>query len=147
MEIEAQYHRFVELVGEKPHYFEGHAVESNNFSRGLAFVAEKYGLDYQPFSSSETRFRHTKLRVVMESTGEGSENYDPFVSLKKTVDDYPDDECGLLICHPGYLDQYILGISSLTFNRTREVDMCTDEETKRWLTENEVRLLTYDDLL
>lgn len=147
MEIEAQYHRFVELVGEKPHYFEGHAVESNNFSRGLAFVAEKYGLDYQPFSSSETRFRHTKLRVVMESTGEGSENYDPFVSLKKTVDDYPDDECGLLICHPGYLDQYILGTSSLTFNRTREVDMCTDEETKRWLTENEVRLLTYDDLL
>ena len=147
MEIEAQFERFVELTGEKPHYFEGHAVASDNFFRGLAYVAEKHGLDYQPFAVPETTFRHTKLHVVMESTGAGSDNYEPFVSLKKTAVDYPDDECGLLICHPGYLDQYLLNVLSLTINRTKEVDMCTAAETKEWLAENKIKLLTYDDLL
>ncbi|PIN31385.1 PTS cellbiose transporter, partial [Bifidobacterium animalis subsp. lactis BB-12] len=37
-EIEAQYKKFIELVGRKPDYFEGHAVMSDNFEKGLRIV-------------------------------------------------------------------------------------------------------------
>lgn len=39
MEIEAQYRLFVEITGRQPCYFEGHAVASNNFFKGLETVA------------------------------------------------------------------------------------------------------------
>jgi len=54
IEIEAQYHRYLELVGEKPHYFEAHAVMNHNLSKGLAIVAEKYDLPYLPTSFEPT---------------------------------------------------------------------------------------------
>ena len=35
LEIEAQYEKFKEITGRKPGYFEGHAVASDNFFKGL----------------------------------------------------------------------------------------------------------------
>ena len=46
MEIEAQYKKFIELTGKRPEYFEGHAVASDNFFKGLKIVAERYNLPY-----------------------------------------------------------------------------------------------------
>ena len=42
LEIEAQYRRFLELVGREPEYFEGHAVASTNFFKGLEIVAQRH---------------------------------------------------------------------------------------------------------
>ena len=49
------------------------------------------------------------------------------------------------ICHPGYLDDFILRHSSLTVNRTREVEMLCSPAVRRWLEEQEVQLITYDE--
>lgn len=53
----------------------------------------------------------------------------------------------MFVCHPGYLDAYILEKSSLTMPRVLEVEMCCSERTKKYLKENEIRLVTYDDLV
>ncbi|WP_312430109.1 ChbG/HpnK family deacetylase [Lacrimispora sp.] len=145
LEIEAQYKRFLELVGEKPHYFEGHAVASHNFFKGLEMVSEKYGLKYSgmSFGSEPIVVGGTKVYATMEST---LPDYDPFGSLKKMVEHPHEDGCEMLICHPGYLDGYILKKSSLTIPRTQEVDMLCDPETKRYLEHAGVTLITYDDL-
>ena len=45
-EIEAQYGQFFKLIGKKPDYFEGHAVMSPNFRKGLKIVADKYDLPF-----------------------------------------------------------------------------------------------------
>lgn len=45
LEIEAQYQKFIELVGRKPDYFEGHAVVSDNFFKGLLVVAKCHQLN------------------------------------------------------------------------------------------------------
>ena len=47
IEIEAQYQKFLELVGHEPSYFEAHAVLSDNLNKALAIVAERHGLKYQ----------------------------------------------------------------------------------------------------
>jgi predicted glycoside hydrolase/deacetylase ChbG (UPF0249 family) len=52
----------------------------------------------------------------------------------------------MFVCHPGYLDDFILRTSSLTIPRTKEVAMACDPATRQWLEENEVQVVTYDDL-
>lgn len=145
LEIEAQYKRFVELVGEPPHYFEGHAVASENFFKGLEIVAERYGLKYSGFSLDGTplKIANKDVFVSMDSM---MPNYNPFESLKKIVENADENKYYMFICHPGYLDGYILKNSSLTTPRPMEVDMVCDPNTMKWLKKSRVELITYDDL-
>lgn len=145
LEIEAQYQRFVELTGQQPRYFEGHAVASANFFKGLEIVAARHGLDYLGMSlSGPVRFRRTLLYTSMDSM---KPDYDPFACLKRDArKDYGPDGCCMFVCHPGYLDDYILRTSSLTTPRVQEVAMACDPATRQWLDENGVQPVTYDDL-
>jgi predicted glycoside hydrolase/deacetylase ChbG (UPF0249 family) len=145
LEIEAQYQRFVELTGQQPHYFEGHAVASDNFFKGLEIVAKRHGLDYLPVSFfGPVRFRNTLLYTSMDSM---APDYDPFECLKRdALKDYGSDGCCMFVCHPGYLDDFILRTSSLTIPRTKEVAMACNPATLQWLKDNDVKVITYDDL-
>lgn len=145
LEIEAQYHRFVELTGKKPEYFEGHAVSSDNFFKGLEMVAEKYGLKYSgmSFGGDALTIGNTKVYIHMDSM---KPEYDPYESLKTMVNQAHDHAVDMMICHPGYLDAYILKNSSLTMPRTQEVEMVCDPEIKQWLKDQDVQILSYRDL-
>jgi len=145
IEIEAQYKRFLELVGHAPSYFEGHAVASSNFFKGLEIVAEKYGLKYSgmSFGGEPIMIGKTKTYFCMESM---KPDYNPFESLKKMVENAHEDGCDLFVCHPGYLDAYILKNSSLTMPRPLEVEMACDPDTRQWLKNANVTLITYDEL-
>ena len=146
LEIEAQYQRYLDLVGEKPHYFEAHAVLNHNLARGLEIVAEKYDLPYLPtcFEPTGTPFRNTVLINCMDSMKPG---YDPTESLKQAVlAEYKDNECPMFVCHPGYIDDYLMHHSSLVEPRPKEVAMATDPAVRQWLNEHEVEVVTYDEL-
>ena len=146
LEIEAQYQRFVELVGDKPHYLEAHAVPSANLFRGLEIVAQRHGLHYLGMDprGGSVRFRNSQLYVSMDSM---KPDYDPFESLKEAaLRDVGEDGCVMMVCHPGYVDEDVYQTSYLTRQRAMEVAMCTAPETKAWLEENQVQLVTYDDL-
>lgn len=145
IEIEAQYQRFVELTGRQPQYFEGHAVASPNFMKGLELIATKHGLKYSGISFDEKPIvvNGKKVYISMDSMGP---DYDPFESLKKLTEHPHADGVEMMVLHPGYLDAFILNTSSLTIPRTLEVEMTISAETKAWLTDHAVRLLTYDDL-
>lgn len=146
IEIEAQYQRYLELTGEKPHYFEAHAVLNQNLARGLEIVAEKYDLPYLPacFEPTGVQFKNTVLITSMDSM---KPDYDPAESLKKAVlAAYKDNECPMLVCHPGYIDDYLMNHSSLVTPRPKEVAMLTDPAIRNWLEEQNVQLVTYDEM-
>ena len=145
IEIEAQYLKFVELMGYKPHYFEGHAIMSEKFFEGMQMIAQKYGCEYLPAGfDGPVNFRNTVLHTCLDSM---FPNYDPVASLKKyAAKDYGTDGMCMFVCHPGYLDAYLLRKSSLLEPRTLEVEMCTSDEVKAWLKENQISVVTYDDL-
>lgn len=145
LEIEAQYEKFKEITGKEPAYFEGHAVASDNFFKGLQIVANRHGLDYLGMSFDGTvPFRNQKVRMCMDSM---NKEYDPATFLKKIVEtDYDEHMIPVMVCHPGYLDAYILKTSSLLEPRTLEVEMATSPEVKQWLKDHDVELITYDDL-
>lgn len=145
LEIEAQYHRFVELFGRKPDYFEGHAVSSANFFKGLEYVADKYRLKYSGFSMGGELITigNSKVAFNMESM---FPTYDPFEMLQKMVAQADETVVQLAVFHPGYLDDYMLHHSSLTFPRTKEVVMLTDQTVREWLCEQTVQLIDYRDI-
>ena len=58
-----------------------------------------------------------------------------------------DGETVVFVCHPGYLDRFILESSSLTTDRTKEVDALIDPELRAWLeAQDDLRLIDYRDL-
>ena len=75
------------------------------------------------------------------------EGYDPWAALKGIVSGMGEDETKVVVFHPGYLDAFILDSSSLTTNRTRNVDMLIDPAMRAWLeAQGDLRLVDYRDL-
>ena len=98
LEIEAQYQRFKEITGREPAYFEGHAVASANFFKGLSIVAKRHGLDYlaMSFDGSAVRFGKAELYMYMDSM---KPNYEPFASLKNCMENAHEGGVEMFVCH------------------------------------------------
>ena len=147
IEIEAQHERFLEIVGREPDYFEAHAVMSKNLNRAISAVAERHGLKEQVPSFDPAAVVHcgsTDVRMVLRSMQPG---YEPADAIKETVEEMADGETVVFVCHPGYLDRFILENSSLTTDRTKEVDALIDLDLRQWLeSQPDLKLIDYRDL-
>ncbi len=84
--------------------------------------------------------------IVPCAMGSMMPEYDAVQCLKDAVANARTDIPNIYICHPGYLDAYVLRSSSLTVNRTKEVEMLCDPAIRTWLREHDVELLTYKDI-
>ena len=150
IEIEAQLARFRQIVGKNPDYFEAHAVMSRNLNQAIHDVAEAHGLKEQvacfdptvALRVGSTDDVHMALEDMLPP-----EQYDPAEFVRRTVENMSDGETYVLVFHPGYLDAFILGNSSLTANRTKEVDALIDPALRAWLeAQPDLRLIDYRDL-
>lgn len=149
IEIEAQLESFRKIVGRDPDYFEAHAVMSDNLTHAIHDVAERHGLKEQvgSFDPNEmVRCGQTDVHMACEDMLP-PEQYDPVDFVRRTVEDMADGETYVLVFHPGYLDAFILDNSSLTVNRTKEVDALIDPGLRAWLEgQPGLRLVDYRDL-
>lgn len=153
IEIKAQYEAFLTLFGQKPDYFEGHAIASENFFRALETFATKHGLTYsglpkgeEPNSMKEEAcifVNQTKVYLTMESM---QEMYNPYDTFNHMIEDAHEDGVEMMIFHPGYLDDFILQHSSLLIPRTKEVTFLTDKKVAQFITDNKIECLDYRDL-
>lgn len=146
LEIRAQLERFREITGREPDYFEGHAVASPNLLRAIEAVRVEEGLRSSYLTFDEPMcFEGTPVRAcAMDSMSPG---YDATASLKREVEAAPEGSISVYVCHPGYLDDYILNHSSLTVNRTKEVATLCDPEMRTWLeAQPGLELIDYRDL-
>ncbi len=146
LEIEAQYQRFVELTGREPAYFEGHAVLSRHLIEGLRIVAERHNLKFNHMFPGDETGDFGGAPVAACEMKSMEPDYNPAQALKEAVAKARTDMPNIFVCHPGYLDEYLLNHSSLTVNRTKEVTMLCDPEIKKWLLEQNVQLIRYDDI-
>ena len=149
IEVEAQLTRFRQIVGHDPDYFEAHAIQSANVIRAIHDVAKSHGLKEQPLSFDPTltvRCGQTNVHMAIEDMLP-PEQYDPAEFVRRTVQSMADGQTYVLVFHPGYLDAFILNNSSLTINRTKEVDALIDPALRAWLeVQPNLRLIDYRDL-
>ena len=151
IEIEAQLARFREIVGRDPDYFEAHAVQSRALFAAIHDVAGRHGLKEQPLPRDfDFSLPVTVGDTVCRMAGPDMvppAGYDPWASLHGIVEGIGEDETCVCVFHPGYLDAYILDHSSLTVNRTRNVDMLSDPAMRAWLeAQPDLALVDYRDL-
>lgn len=146
-EIEAQYRQFKALTGKDPGYFEGHAVASPTFFKGLEMVAAHHNLPYFAMGrpGQAVTFRSTQVYAYMPKDFAAYEA-DPFTGVQDAVANAHEDGCDLMVFHPGYLDAYLLDHSTMTTARVREAEMLCRPHVRAWLAEQPVQLVTYDDL-
>lgn len=145
LEVEAQYLKFIELVGRKPAYMDGHAVSSSNFFKAIIMIADKYNIKYSPLPVSieePVEIGDTMVYLHGGSTKEKS----PKECLYEVVSNMNDDSCSLIVYHPGYLDAYILENSSLTLTRPFETELLISDEIKTYINDENVSCITYDEL-
>lgn len=146
LEVEAQYRLYLDLVGEKPRYFGGHAVASEVFFQALKIVADRHGLKNCPPSFAKSGVSIGGKPACICAMQSMAPDYDPVQSLKDAVAAASEELPNVYICHPGYLDDFILRNSSLTVNRTKEVEMLCSPAVRQWLDEQGVQQITYDDV-
>lgn len=145
IEIEAQYHQFVRITGKEPGYFEGHAIESHSFKKGLQIVAQRHHLKFLDvsFDGRPIQVNNKKIYMWMESQ---TLNYDPEKTFYKMAENYHEDGYDMMVLHPGYLDDYLLTHSSLTIPRTKEVVFATSSSIQDYLEQHQITLYTYDSI-
>ena len=51
-----------------------------------------------------------------------------------------------ILAHPGYVDEELKKISSLTYNREKELEVYLDSEIKQYIKKSNVKLISYCDL-
>ena len=63
------------------------------------------------------------------------------------VDKYQEKDIDVeILAHPGYVDEKLKGLSSLTYNREKELEVYLDSEIKQYIEKNNVKLISYCNL-
>lgn len=144
LEIEAQYQYFVKLTGQKPAYFDIHAVNSANFFKGVEIIAQKHHCDYHGMGlNGSVKFRNSEVIILLESS---KAEYDPVQVLMETAQKDFGNQIPIMVCHPGYIDEYLMQTSTLVKPRPLEVEMALNADLKEKLEDIGVELISYCEI-
>ena len=150
IEIKAQYNRFVELTGRKPGYLHGHSIEPEPYTECIVRLSKETGIPY----SKEIRKEKGVGGIPFHKGAFNKKVFDAEIQLNKNTVKRILDHSELLLSyeiaaiggHPGYIDAELLNLTTLSLERCRDAEMCMSEEIKRWIEDNQIELITYDDL-
>ncbi len=158
-EIRAQYNKYVRLVGEKPGYLHAHSLMHENYLDAIRKVGEEEGL---PFSMdlwekvglvSFMDLMKDK-NIDMSNSSLNKKVFDPIAQINKNplkmvldnADYFLDKELFAIMGHPGYVDAELFEWTTLSLERMRDHQMMTSPELLKWIEENDIELITYQDL-
>jgi predicted glycoside hydrolase/deacetylase ChbG (UPF0249 family) len=140
-EVRAQLNKFREITGKDPDYFEGHAIQSNNFFKALEYVADENNLLYIPFGPIKTKNEYCVIGKPPRLLDNNL--YDPLAYFLNDEGDILDKDLALIVTHPGYVDQSLLEMSSWTMVRPLEVKALTSPYVQNWIEENNIELVNF----
>lgn len=144
-EYDAQIRRFRELTGTLPDYIHPHAYVTAKIQRVQRKLAEKYHIPYSFDLSRIPGAVIGELGWYTNGTMEQQLEEDPLTYFLEDRNGYLKHEYGLLITHCAELDSETL---RLPFNicRLRDLEAVTDSAFLKWLDDNQVDLITYNDI-
>ncbi len=148
-EFDAQIQKFIEFFGKKPDYLHGHAYGTRTTARASIDLANKYGIPYSSQIMEDERmctagmnwycFPPTPEMQIKADLTSFIVNDEPgFLTSGK--------EYGILVCHTGFVDAEIFGLSSFSIFRCKDLEGVTSPETLQWVKDNEIELITYKDI-
>ena len=158
-EIYAQYNRFIELTGRKPGYLHGHSIQHEHYNEAIRKLSAEVDVPYSgdirakfPFVGFMDFKKRPDAPVTNAST---SKQFDPVAQINKNTladvlynkDLILNSEYAMIGGHPGYIDAELVGLTSLSLERCRDLEMLTSQEMKDFVKDNNIQLITYYDLV
>ena len=140
-EWKAQIEKFIELAGKKPTHMDAHhhAHLFLNHQEVTIDLAREYDI---PIRQDDPIIDHYEyVRCHGDFYGEDLTNHDLINIMKNN-----DDETLEIICHPGYIDQRLMEISSYHLPRATELAIIQSEEVQQFVQDNQIELINYSDL-
>ena len=155
-EIRAQYDRFVELAGTKPGYLHAHSLGHEHYDEAIHQVSREEGVPYSADLHEKYNFGSLfkKMGGMPKNPADGKKVFDPMDQLNKNPlknvldnkDYILEHEYFMIGGHPGYIDDELLSLTTLSLERCKDAAMCMSPELKAFIEENNIQLITYYDL-
>lgn len=150
IELKAQYDRFVELTGKKPGYLHVHSLPTEPYIETIRRISGETGVIF-----SQDAIDHYDIAMWLKDH-QGSMakvadmsammQYDPWVDINRNREYMLSHEYAMLGGHAGYVDAELMKLSSLSLERMKDAEMLMSEEIKAWIRDNNIELITYNDL-
>ena len=154
LELRAQYDRFVELTGKKPGYLHGHSISHEHYREAINKISEDEGVPYSQDIREKYGFG-SMFEFMPRGGASATKQFNAADQLNKNplknILDHKDEivakyEYFMIGGHPGYIDDELLGLTSLSLERCKDAAMCQSPLMKQWIEENNIELITYYDL-
>lgn len=147
IEAENQVKRFMELVGKKPGYIQGHSLLTPNINKALEMMAEKYEIPYTMNFLKEHNFHWVTINwYIRPFPVEKQLQIDVEEGLMKVIPEVLDHEYSFLVSHVGFVDEDLFRCSNYTIIRAKDLFMACSPRLKAFVETHKVELITYDDL-
>lgn len=142
-EWKAQIEKFIELMGKKPTHIDSHhhvhlcpwhmeVTKRLAKEYDLPIRLQSYGEDY-PYPHSYLIGGFYDNTATLDYFSENN-NYGLL-----------DHEYAEVMCHPAFIDQRLLDISSYNVQRANEMRILRNPQVKAWIKENGIELINYGD--
>lgn len=133
----------LKFSGSLPEYIDEHAVYTETTKRAVRAGAQKYGIRYIG-NQSNGKFKRIGCRMPIYEFYKKVEPFDHFFTrgYLKPIQ----APASLVILYPGFLDQTILRLSTLTIDRTKDHDLLVDPKVKAWIETQGIALISFRDL-
>lgn len=150
-EIRAQYDRFVELTGKKPGYLHGHSIMPEPYLEAIRRLSKETGVEFSMDLCKEMKVGSIPLdpkmfaKKVFDPAAQLAK--DPIADVLKNSELLLSYDIAMVGGHPGYIDAELLSLTTLSLERCKDAEMCMSDQIKQWVQENQIELITYDDLV
>ncbi|MBQ6335050.1 MAG: ChbG/HpnK family deacetylase [Erysipelotrichaceae bacterium] len=153
-ELQAQFDRFVELTGRKPEYLHEHSISSENYRKVIHELSVEHDIPYSSEIWEKLDMSSSMNKLFKASMASQKKIFDPNDQLNKdtvaqffsVADEMLTKELNAFCCHPGYVDAELLGLTTLSLERSKDAQMMMSEKVAQWIKENNVELITYREL-
>lgn len=142
-EINAQYERFVSLVGRKPTHMDSHLYTHQKFMKVRAAVKRVADERCIPVRDCDTQY-YPRIHFVGNFKVEQEKNREDVkekcLRILRTISEFPIAE---LMVHPALPDRWLLENSGYNSQRFVEYKVLTDEDILEFILESDITLTGY----
>jgi hypothetical protein len=155
-ELEAQFEKYIELVGKKPEYVHTHSLGRTvpTYTESVSEIGKKYGVPMAAEMREKVGFAdlHKRLWSSYGKTPKKEFNMEKQLNKNTLLDTvtYRDEllnyEYAALDGHPAYVDAELIELSTVSIERCKDLQMMLSDDMKQWIEENHVELISYRDI-
>ena len=145
-EFDAQVQKFIELVGKVPDYIHAHAYGTATTEKVRREIAQKYNRPYSKTTADILIGNYANMGWYIMGSPEAQLKEDLASYIVENRSGFDMDGYGYLITHCGYADAPLFEMSSFNLCRVKDLEALTSDRVKNWIKENNIELITYNDL-